>query len=40
MDPDATSDQINGTFTSFFEDKKSLRSYKTAEIEDFLTIFA
>jgi hypothetical protein len=27
-------------FTSFFKDKKSKRSHKTAEIKVFLTIFA
>jgi hypothetical protein len=31
---------FEGTFTSFFKDKKSKRSHKTVEIKDFLTIFA
>jgi hypothetical protein len=31
---------FEGTFTSFFKDKKSLRSHKTVEIEVFLAIFA
>jgi hypothetical protein len=31
---------FEGTFTSFFKDKKSKRSHKTVEIEVFLTIFA
>jgi hypothetical protein len=30
----------NGTFTTFFKNKKSEISYKTAEIKVFLTIFA
>jgi hypothetical protein len=31
---------FEGTFISFFKDKKSKRSHKTAEIKVFLTIFA
>jgi hypothetical protein len=31
---------FEGTFTSFFKDKKSKRSYKTVGIKVFLTIFA
>jgi hypothetical protein len=31
---------FEGTFTSFFEDKKSKRSYKTVGIKVFLTILA
>jgi hypothetical protein len=31
---------FEGTFTSFFKDKKSKRSHKTVEINVFLTIFA
>jgi hypothetical protein len=31
---------FEGTFTSFFKDKKSKRSHKTLEIKVFLTIFA
>jgi hypothetical protein len=31
---------FEGTFTSFFKDKKSKRSHKTVEIKVFLTIFA
>ncbi len=31
---------FKATFTSFFKDKKSYRSYKTAGIKVFLTIFA
>jgi hypothetical protein len=31
---------FEGTFTSFFEDKKSKRSHKTVEIMVFLSIFA
>jgi len=31
---------FEGTFTSFFKDKKSERSHKTVEIKIFLTIFA
>jgi hypothetical protein len=31
---------FEGTFTSFFEDKKSKKSHKTVEIKVFLTIFA
>ncbi len=31
---------FKGTFTSFFIDKKSLKSHKTVEINVFLTIFA
>jgi hypothetical protein len=31
---------LEGTFTSFFKGKKSIRSHKTAEIKVFLTIFA
>jgi hypothetical protein len=31
---------FEGTFTSFFKDKKSKRSYKTVGIKAFLTIFA
>jgi hypothetical protein len=31
---------FEGTFTSFFKDKKSKRSRKTVGIEVFLTIFA
>jgi hypothetical protein len=31
---------FEGTFTSFFKDKKSRRSHKTVEIKVFLTIFA
>jgi hypothetical protein len=31
---------FEGTFTSFFKDKKSKRSHKTEEIKVFLTIFA
>jgi hypothetical protein len=31
---------FEGTFKSFFKDKKSQRSHKTVEIKDFLTIFA
>jgi hypothetical protein len=31
---------FDGTFTSFFKDKKSKRSHKTAEIKVFLTILA
>jgi hypothetical protein len=31
---------FEGTFTSFFKDKKSKRSQKTVEIKVFLTIFA
>jgi hypothetical protein len=30
---------FEGTFTSFFKDKKSQRSHKTVGIEVFLTIF-
>jgi hypothetical protein len=30
---------FEGTFTSFFKDKKSKRSHKTVEIMVFLTIF-
>ncbi len=37
-DPD--SDHWYTVFTSFFKDKKSLRSYNTVEIKVFLTIFA
>jgi hypothetical protein len=31
---------FEGTFTSFFKDKKSKRSHKTVEIKVFVTIFA
>jgi hypothetical protein len=31
---------LEGTFTSFFKDKKSKRSDKTVEIKVFLAIFA
>jgi hypothetical protein len=31
---------FEGTFTSFFKDKKSKRSHKTVEIKVYLTIFA
>jgi hypothetical protein len=31
---------FEGTFTSFFKDKKSNRSHKTVEIKVFLPIFA
>jgi hypothetical protein len=31
---------LKGTFTSFFKDKKSKRSHKTAKIKVFLTILA
>jgi hypothetical protein len=31
---------FEGTFTSFFKDKKSKRSHKKEEIKVFLTIFA
>jgi hypothetical protein len=31
---------FEGTFTSFFKDKKAKRSHKTVEIKVFLTIFA
>ena len=31
---------FEGTFTSFFKDKKSKRSHKTVEIKVFLTILA
>jgi hypothetical protein len=31
---------IEGTFSSFFKDKKSKRSHKTVRIKVFLTIFA
>jgi hypothetical protein len=31
---------FEGTFTSFFKDKKSNRSHKTVEIKVFLTVFA
>jgi hypothetical protein len=31
---------FEGTFTSFFKDKKSLRSHKAVKINVFLTIFA
>jgi hypothetical protein len=31
---------FEGTFTSFFKDKKSKRSHKTVGIKVFLTIFA
>jgi hypothetical protein len=31
---------FEGTFTSFFKDKKSKRSHKTVEIKVFLTMFA
>jgi hypothetical protein len=31
---------VEGTFTSFFKDKKSQRSHKTVGIKVFLTIFA
>jgi hypothetical protein len=31
---------FEGTFTSFFKDKKSKRSHKAAGIKVFLTIFA
>ena len=31
---------VEGTFTSFFKDKKSKRSHKTVEIKVFHTIFA
>jgi hypothetical protein len=31
---------FEGTFISFFKDKKSKRSHKTVEIKVFLTIFA
>ena len=31
---------FEGTFTSFFKDKKSKRSHKSVEIKVFLTIFA
>jgi hypothetical protein len=31
---------FEGTFPSFFKDKKSKRSHKTVEIKVFLTIFA
>jgi hypothetical protein len=31
---------FEGTFTSFFKDKKSKRRHKTVEIKIFLTIFA
>jgi hypothetical protein len=31
---------FEGTFTSFFKDKKSKRSHKTVEIKVFLIIFA
>ncbi len=31
---------FEGTFTSFFKDKKSKRCHKTVEIKVFLTIFA
>jgi hypothetical protein len=31
---------FEGTFTSFFKNKKSKRSHKTVEIKVFLTIFA
>jgi hypothetical protein len=31
---------FEGTFTSFFKDKKSKRSHKTGGIKVFLTIFA
>jgi hypothetical protein len=31
---------FEGTFTSFFKDKKSKSSHKTVEIKVFLTIFA
>jgi hypothetical protein len=31
---------FEGTFTSFFKDKKSKRSHKTVEIKVFLTISA
>jgi hypothetical protein len=31
---------FEGTFTSFFKDKKSKRSHKTVEIKVFRTIFA
>jgi hypothetical protein len=31
---------FEGTFTSFFKDKKSKRSNKTEEIKVFLTMFA
>ncbi len=30
---------IEGTFTSFFKDKKSTRSHKTVEIKGFLTVY-
>ena len=31
---------LDGTFTSFFKDKKSKRSHKTVRIKVFFTIFA
>jgi hypothetical protein len=31
---------FEGTFSSFFKDKKSKRSHKTVDIKVFLTIFA
>jgi len=31
---------FEGTFTSFFKDKKSIRSHKTVEIKVLFTIFA
>jgi hypothetical protein len=31
---------LQGTFTSFYKDKKSKRSHKTVKIKVFLTIFA
>ncbi len=31
---------FEGTFTSFFKDKKSKRSHETVESKGFLTIFA
>ncbi len=46
MDPDPDSDPdpaifvIEGTFTSFYKDKKSKRSHKTGGIKVFLTNFA
>jgi hypothetical protein len=31
---------FEGTFTSFFKDKKSKKSHKTVEIKVFLTLFS
>jgi hypothetical protein len=39
-DPDPSSLIIEGTYTSFFKDKKSKRSHKTIEVKVFLPIFA